>query len=224
MNLALLNYPKKSHRKIITIPEESTDLAELMGIIFGDGGINNDWQLVISLNSELDRDYAVYIVTLIEKLCNLKLAVRKRPNHNTLVIVASSMNLLDFLIKKGAIKGNKLKFGMQVPSWIMTSKEYKKAFVRGMIDTDGCIYIHKHTLKDIRNINIGLCFTSSSREIIQSIAGVLTEAHIKPHIHKNGQRIYLYGEKAVVKYLDVFGSSNPRIYNKLIEWRDARVA
>ena len=44
-------------------------LAEFMGIIFGDGGINNDWQLVISLNSLTDREYSDYILKLIYKSC-----------------------------------------------------------------------------------------------------------------------------------------------------------
>ena len=51
MKVELLKYPKKSHRKQIKIPKESTRLAELMGIEFGDGGINNPWQLVITLNA-----------------------------------------------------------------------------------------------------------------------------------------------------------------------------
>jgi hypothetical protein len=87
MNISVLKYPNKSHRKTITIPQESVDLAELIGIIFGDGGIGNDWQLVISLNSKLDKDYAVYIVALTEKLFHLKVAVRKRPNQTPLFLL-----------------------------------------------------------------------------------------------------------------------------------------
>lgn len=220
----MLRYPNKSHRKTIAIPQESVELAELMGIIFGDGGIGNNWQIVISLNSELDNEYALYVVTSIEKLFHLKVTVRKRPNQNTLVIVVSSMNLLDFIISKGAIKGDKLKGKMKIPNCIIANPEYKKSFVRGLVDTDGCIYIHKHKIKGINNINIGLCFTSASKNLIYYVAKILNQLGIKPHITKNRQNIYLYGEKSIVKYLDIFGSSNPRIYNKLKTWRDARVA
>ena len=48
-----LKYPDKSHRKEINKPSKSTKLAELMGVIFGDGGMTR-LQLVISLNSISD--------------------------------------------------------------------------------------------------------------------------------------------------------------------------
>lgn len=219
----MLRYPNKSHRKKIKIPIDRASLAELIGIIYGDGGINNDWQLVISLNSKSDLEYSLYIESLINDLFNLKVAIRKRPNQNTLVIVASSMNLIDFLILKGVIKGNKLNGKMETPHWIRTNQDFKKRFIRGLIDTDGCIYIHKHKIKGINYINIGLCFSSASKSLIYSVADILNQFDIKPHIHKNEQYIFLYGEKSIVQYLSIFGSSNPRIYNKLNQWRDARV-
>jgi len=42
VDASLLKYPNKSHRKNINFPSENNDLAELMGIIAGDEGINND--------------------------------------------------------------------------------------------------------------------------------------------------------------------------------------
>ena len=119
-----LIYPNKSHRKIIKTPSESSDLAELMGIVFGDGGIDNPWQLVISLNSNSDIEYSRYIVALLTKLFGVKVAVRKRPNQNTLVLVCSSMNLLDFLISKGAVRGNKILHQIDIPDWISCNSTY----------------------------------------------------------------------------------------------------
>ena len=40
MEINSLKYPKKSHRKQIKIPRESSHLAEFLGIEFGDGGIS----------------------------------------------------------------------------------------------------------------------------------------------------------------------------------------
>ncbi len=64
MEVSSLKFPNKSHRKPILFPSESEELAELIGIIFGDGGINNNWQLVISLNAISDYLYASYISSL----------------------------------------------------------------------------------------------------------------------------------------------------------------
>jgi DNA-binding transcriptional regulator WhiA len=218
-----LNYPKKSHRKIIHIPSESKLLAELMGAEFGDGGINNPWQLVISLNANLDKDYSEYLSANLERLFKIKVHTRIRPK-NTLVLVCSSMNLVDFLTEKGAVRGNKVVQQIDTPAWILKTSEYKKAFVRGLVDTDGCIYTHKHYVKGKFYYNIGLCFSNYSKKLILSITQILKDFDLKPRITNNGTRIYLYGEKAVVHYLSIFGSSNTRIRNQYLGWRDVRVA
>lgn len=223
MDISLLKFPNKSHRKSINFPKDSEELAELIGIVLGDGGINNDWQLVISLNSILDVRYSKYVAALIQKLFKIQVTIRKRPDQNTLVLVCSSTNLVDFLISKGAIKGNKILQGINAPDWIRNNKNYAVCFVRGLVDTDGCLFLHKHSVKDKRYVNIGFCFTSFSRKLISSVKNILTDFGIIAHVTDNGKRIYLYREKAVLQYLKIFGSSNPRIFEKYHEWRDARV-
>lgn len=218
MNSGLLKFPKKSHRKVINIPKESKELAELFGIIFGDGGINNNWQIVISLNSDLDLEYSRHVTRILKKLFKIRIYTRKRPNQNTLVLVCSSTNLVDFLVKKGAVRGNKVAQQIDVPKWISNNPEYEKLFVRGLVDTDGCLFIHKHNIKNKTYNNIGFCFTNHSKKLVISIAKILDKFGIKPNITDKGRRIYLYSSKKVKSYLNIFSSSNIRIYGKYIEW------
>ena len=77
MNISLLQFPNKSHRKSVLIPDHNANLAELLGIIFGDGAIGNPWQVVISLNSILDRKYASYVTQLFNGLFGITCAVKK---------------------------------------------------------------------------------------------------------------------------------------------------
>lgn len=51
VNVQELRYPEKSHRKKVTIPKYSQNLAEFFGIMIGDGGVNNTWQANISVNA-----------------------------------------------------------------------------------------------------------------------------------------------------------------------------
>jgi len=192
MDYSLLKYPRKSHRKIINIPKESKELAELFGIIFGDGGINNSWQLVISLNSNADLEYSYYVRKLLRKLFKIKVAIRKRPNQNTLVVVCSSSNLVDFLVSKGLVRGNKVIQQITTPNWINNNSEYQKSFVKGLVDTDGCLFIHSHITKNVLCKNIGFCFTNSSEKLIVSAAKILKEFEINPHITDKGRRIYFF--------------------------------
>lgn len=223
MELSLLKYPLKSHRKAIIFPSDSENLAELIGIIYGDGAIGNPWQVTISLNSITDAAYAKYVNLLIFSLFGLEAKLRKRPNQNTLVVVLTSTAAVDFLVEKGAARGNKLINVKAVPSWILANNDYKRLFVRGIVDTDGCIYFHSHFIKGKKYVNIGLCFTNYSPEIVSEISSILTRRSIKAHVTDKGRRIYLYSEKQVAKYLDEFGSSNPRILEKYAKWRDSRV-
>lgn len=216
---ALLKYPKKSHRKNINFPSDSIELAEFLGIEFGDGGIGNLWQIVITLNSISDRKYAEYITTLGFNLFGIKPKLRKRPNQNALVVVYSSTHLVDFIVSKGAVRGNKIVQQIDIPKWINQAQEYERAFVRGLIDTDGCLYIHRHTIKNVLYQNLGLCFASFSNKLLISVANIFIKNGIKPYITNEGRCIYLYSYKSVLKYLSIFGSSNHRILQKYEQWR-----
>ena len=220
MEQNLLKYPRKSHRKKIKIPRNSSLLAEFLGITFGDGGIGNPWQLVITLNAISDKAYSNYIKQIINKLFQIKPVIWKRRGENTLRIVCSSISLVDFLIKKGCVKGNKVKQQLDAPLWIKKVPSYNKAFVRGLVDTDGCLYIHKHYTKGKLYKNIGFCFTSVSLPLLKSVGDILKENNINPH-YRDDKRIFLYGEKPIKRYLQIFGSSNSRIINKYKKWRSA---
>lgn len=195
-----------------------------MGIEFGDGGIGNPWQVVITLNSNKDTEYAKYVVNLINSLFGINAIVRKRKNENTLQLISSSTSLVDFLVTKGAVRGNKIAQHFDIPKWISGKVRYEKAFVKGLMDTDGCLYIHKHTIKDIVYKNIGLCFTSYSQDLLDSVADIFRKFGINPHITDRGRRIYLYGKDSVIMYLRTFGSANQRIIEKYKEWKGAGVA
>lgn len=168
----MLNYPNKSHRKPIKLPTNSEKLAEFMGIMAGDGGLNNPWQITISLNSEADAEYSEYVSLLIKDLFDLDTRFMRRDGKD-LKIICSSAGLVDFLVEKGFTRGNKIKLKITIPDWVKGNKLFKKAFVRGLMDTDGCLYIHKHTVAGKYYQNIGLCFANKSLPLVTSFKKVL---------------------------------------------------
>lgn len=221
--LKKLTYPKKSHPKEFKIPKYSQDLAEFFGIMMGDGGINSDWQFTITLNAISDRDYCEKVICLSNKLFGVKPTVSQRRNSNTLVLKFSSVYLVRYLIKLGLPNGNKMRNGLNIPEWIILNKKFKKACVRGLIDTDGCIFIHRHSIKGKIYKNLGLSFRSYDPKLIIQVADIFREFDIMPHVSKRGTDLSLYKEGSVIKFLNTFGTSNERIYSKYDEWRDARV-
>lgn len=137
-------------------------------------------------------------------------------------LYVSSTSLVDFLISKGLSRGDKLKNGLVIPEWILKNPAYKKACVRGLVGTDGCIFIHRHRIAGREYRNIGLTFTSYSRELIGQVAAIFEEFGIIPHITRRERDIYLYQAEAVARYLAVFGSSNPRIESVYTKWKRGR--
>jgi intein/homing endonuclease len=222
MEVKHLKYPLKSHRKTVTLPKYSVSLAEFFGIMLGDGGINNDWQATITVNAISDADFAVYISKLCEKLFNVIPAIRKRKKTNALVISLASTSVVDFLVKNGLPRGNKLKNGLKIPNWILSKPSFQKACVRGLIDTDGCIYIHAHKVGSKEYRNIGLNFTDYEPKLIRQVAQIFKKFGIIPHITKRGYDIYLYKMSSIEKYLKIFGTSNQRISSIYKKWEQAR--
>lgn len=222
MNVEKLKYPLKSHRKTVAIPNYSALLAEFFGIMLGDGGINNEWQATITVNAISDAEFGVFISMLCEKLFKIKPAIRKRRETNALVISLASISVVDFLVQNGLPRGNKLKNGIIIPNWIMSNRSFQRACVRGLIDTDGCIYIHTHKVGSKEYRNIGLTFTSYDQILIHQVAVILQEAGIAPHITKRGRDINLYKKESVEKYLKIFGTSNNRISSIYKKWESIK--
>ncbi|MEK7567743.1 MAG: LAGLIDADG family homing endonuclease [Patescibacteria group bacterium] len=216
--LTLLKYPNKSHRKIVSLPKHSIRFAEFIGLMMGDGGINNLWQANITLNAIKDSDYAVYVSKLCYDLFGVFPAVRKRKNKQALVISLASTTIIDFLVSSGLPRGNKIKAGLKIPKWILANKSYRIACVRGLMDTDGCLFIHNHRVSGKVYKNIGLCFTSYSVELIIQVVGIFEEFGIPAHINGKGRNIYLYRAESVSKYLKIFGTSNKRISSVYRKW------
>ena len=224
MNFTIkLTHPEKSHRKKVILPKYSVRLAEFFGIMCGDGGINNRWQANITLNSIKDKDYIDYVTILCRELFGIIPSIYKRKGKQAVVISIASTTIVDFLVENGLPRGNKIKNGLRIPQWVLDNKRYRIAYLRGLVDTDGCVFVHKHKVGRGTYQNIGLCFTSYSTNLLMQVARILEKFSIIPHISGHNRNIYLYREDMVARYLKIVGSSNSRIHSVYKKWRGARV-
>ena len=135
--------------KVINIPAKDERLAELVGIILGDGNIHvyqksrdiSYYSLRIAGNYIKDYEYLTkYVANLCEDLFLIKAKFYKQPKTNCLYILLQGRLVIDFLINIGLKSGNKIKSQVTIPKWIWENDNYLKFCVRGLIDTDGCIY------------------------------------------------------------------------------------
>jgi len=205
-------------RKDIHKPKKSNKLAELFGIILGDGGIT-DGQMTITLNRKKDKEYVFHVFKLIEKLFKIKPAIYKlnsRGHEMVTRIVISNKNFVDFLLFMGLKKGSKVKQQVDVPDWIKNKLNFSINCLRGLIDTDGCVYIHKHKCNNRQSFNIGLQLSNKSIPILIFAKETLSILGFNPKINKVG--INLYRELEILDYVKKIKLNNPRNMKKINEF------
>jgi len=210
-------------RKEIKHPHKSECLAEFAGIMLGDGCVCSPYQVSVAFNGQIDGQYARYIQQLVENLFGIfsKLQIGKNGSAN---IVISAVNLVKFLDKVGIRKGNKVKNQVDVPRWIFEKKEHQIGCLRGLFDTDGCVYRHKYKVSGKRYSYTKMSFRNYSIPILYSIKKMLENLQFSPVIDVKHQTIYINRKKEVKKYFTEIDTSNPRYRKKFIDFLEGEVA
>lgn len=198
-------------RKIVKPLKTSLELAELCGIILGDGGITNT-QVKITLNKKTDKDYAIFVSDLVRRV------LKERPSTKTYgsvaVVMLSGEGYVEALERVGLRRGNKVKHQVGIPSWILNNKKYSVACLRGLVDTDGGVYFHHHVVSGKRYINFGLSFCSASLPLIHDSQGIFERCGIKVY-RATKRKLYVYKMAEIKKYFELVGSSNSKHIRRL---------
>ena len=204
----------KGSLKEIKIAKKSKELAELIGIILGDGNIHyfkkgkkiGSYMLRIAGDKINDYDYITrYVFNLIKRLFNVEPKIEKRKSNEILVIV-HSRRLVEFLIEHGLKSGDKIKNNTSIPQWVFEDKEYLKSCIRGLIDTDGCIY----SLKPKYPNYYQLSFKNYNSQLLKDVRrAFITLGYPISNISKDIQ-IYLTQQKYLRKFYKEIGFSNKK--------------
>ena len=200
-------------RKEFKVNYPSILFAEIAGIILGDGGMT-DYQLRITVSSLVDGPYATFIISLFKKVFGQEPSWHKCSCCNSIDITLSGVGLIEELERWGFVRGDKVKHQVGFPKWIWSDIEFQKACVRGLMDTDGGCYFHKHKSNHLVYRNFGMCFANESLPLIISMAKVLKSLGIKFSLDKKSTRIYIYSFTEIKKYFKLIGSHNAKNVEK----------
>lgn len=200
-------------RKEIKYPLRCAELAELIGIILGDGGMSGNHQLTISFNSKTDKEYSVFLGKILRDLFSIDYHIHTRKDCNGADIVVSSSNLIEFLLKQGLAAGNKVENQVDIPSWIYEKIEYQKACLRGLVDTDGSFYRHRYNSNGKNYKYLKLCFTNCSKPLLNFVMRILKKLNFKAYLQ--GDHVSIYSRTGIQKYFKDIGSHNPKHINKI---------
>jgi len=195
----------------------SNELAELIGIIIGDGNIyrkNNKYRVGFTGDIVNDKEYFEYIKKLIKKEWNKD--ARIFIGGRGLRIVINSKEVCNFLINElklpyGEGKGEKV----VVPEIIAQNWDIVRHTIRGIVDTDGSVFISKKPrIEKYPSIEI----TTTSQKLAVQLKEILEVRgfrvnKIRVVLSKNSilpiNRIALNGKVQLKKWKEEIGFSNP---------------
>jgi len=191
----------------------SKELAEFVGIILGDGGITKS-QVVITLHSKDDKEYSKFVVNLIKKLFNVPIGINYDKRFLAVDLVVSRVELVRFCIQKLGLKqGNKIKQQVDIPQWVKRSNRYLIACLRGLVDTDGCLFSHRYKVNGKFYNYKKISFTSYSNPLRQSVFNILKNNGFHPRFAQR-KDVRLDRLDDVRRYFQYVGSNNPKYLKK----------
>lgn len=130
--------------KLRLLCKPSRAFAEIMGILIGDGSVyilpeKSIYQVHVAGHLIEDRTYLLnYVKPLFEKTFNIDMNIKE--TKTGLYVWKQSKNLVFTLNHYGLPSGNKKQNNITIPSWIIQNKLFLKYCLRGIFDTDGCVY------------------------------------------------------------------------------------
>lgn len=200
---------------VFNMPRHSARLAEFVGIVLGDGGLTSN-QCEISLHMIDDIDYAEYVRNLANDLFDTQATTVSYPKHHVIKVIVSGVKFIEILEGLGLRVGNKIKHQVDIPEWIKKNDKYLVACMRGLYDTDGTSFTHKHIVCGHKYVHFGVGFCSASKPLLASYTEGMRKFDIEPHF--NGPNIFCYGVKNSQKFFDTFKPSNPKYERRLAKY------
>lgn len=211
--MATNNY---SRRKQIKYPKPSESLAEFIGIFLGDGSFGNKYQIIISWNHKCEQTYAKYIQKMVFKLFGLDSKIRIRKQYGSAEIVISSSNLVDHIRGLTKIKADRGKKLFELPAWLSKNKRYKVGFLRGLFDSEGCIYRHKYYSNAKAYSYVKIAVTNYCDEILSIFQNFLKSLRINSVKYRN--RVHIYSDTDAKRFFSLIGSNNSKNTTRFKEY------
>lgn len=196
-------------KKVFLKPPYSEKFAELVGILLGDGAISN-YQVRVSLDRNVDRQYATFVRNLMHDVLGERPSFMERSEDNIIALTISGTGLVEVLEQIGLRRGNKVEHQVDFPKWVRSKRSYQIACVRGLFDTDGGLYFHHKVKKSY----LGWCFANFSKPLLQSMMDILLGLGF--NVKKAGEnKIYMYSLEHISRYMKIVNSHNPKNVDKL---------
>ncbi len=223
------NYKFKLSKQFVI----DSNLAELIGIIIGDGCINKCWnrkdyRIQISGNPVEDKDYYEYYLPKLLFDC---LKIKRKPylGSNGAYIIQFQSEPFRLFLKDLEIFSPKAKI-VRIPNIIKEDEILLKSCIKGIFDSDFTIIFNKRKKNGLHYYpRITACFASKNlvKDLEFSLRKFNFTLNCKYDVFINDPRCFSYitnfinldGPHNLERWMSLIGSSNSRILTKYFVWK-----
>ncbi len=208
---------------------KDVEIAEIFGNATGDGSFieTKRGKIRFQLRGHITEDrehYENFIIPIFNKRIALPLTEKKvglltYKKRNSYGIGTESKKIWKFLQSVGLPLGSKEK--MKIPKWIKENQENTKAFIRGLMDTDGSVYFSNPKNNKVMSFDIGL----TSKYLISQVYEILVSLGYNPYVikpyrkkkptEKTLYKVRIRRKSDIEKWIKEIGFRNPKHSTKV---------
>jgi len=200
----------------IPLLPETAELAELIGIVLGDGSFyitDNHYQLDIAFDAK-EENYLDFVESLLKNIADVEVCKKRDKHAECLHIRVSRKNdVLTLLHNTIKFHGDKIKNNVSIPEWIFGKEEYMKSCLRGLIDTDGSIF--RMSKRDSNLFRIS--FKNVNTRLLNDCRRTMLKLGFHPSKVIDGKGIFLSRQSEIKRYAEEIGFNNPKNLNRYTE-------
>ncbi len=204
----------------------TVELAELIGAHVGDGSLyKTNTGRVWELRGDLVEKsyYEDNICPLIKDIFNIDVESKSRNGgkNGCWGVRICKKEFIDILVELGFEPGRKT-YTVKVPDYIFNSDlEIKRAFVRGLFDTDGCLNFMKvndSKKKDYPRIK----FSFASENLRDTLSTLLNQMCFTHYSWDSGKDycLCLAGKEKLLRWEKEINPKNPKFLKKVNNWKN----
>jgi len=173
---------------------ESGDLAELMGVVLGDGHLSRfprTEELTIFSNSN-NRGFIVRYGNLLEKIFNKKPYIAKTSWSNCVRIRIYQKEIKKRLGIPYSPRGKRT---IKIPGWILKNEQYIVRYLRGLYEAEGSFCIHKPTG------TYKFLFRNRNRSMLRNVFRLMKKIGFHPHV--SSEQVQISKKAEVYKAMEL---------------------
>lgn len=189
---------RASGKLIFEYPEFETngDLAELMGVVLGDGHLSKfprTEELTIFSNAN-NPGFIKRYTLLLEKMFKKKAYVAKTALGNCVRIRIYQKNIQKRLGVPFSPRGKKV---IKVPRWILGNKEYLVRYLRGLYEAEGSYCVHAPTS------TYKLFFSNRNESMMRNVFRLIKKLGFHPHRSQSNHAIQVSRREEVGRAIEL---------------------